>query len=177
MKLWAMSCGATQDRQTMEQSFDETWSTGEGNGKPPQYSCLENPMNSMKRHEDMTLKDEVPRPVGVNSSMQEIRFLGELLVASVWADRAAVVQTCERHGHCTTCSQRCACSVAQSCLTLCDLVNCSPPGSSVHGARILEWVAISCFRRSSWPRDRTQSPGFFTTEPPSLPVPFGLAPS
>ena len=78
-----MSCGATQDRQTMEQSFDETWSTGEGNGKPPQYSCLENPMNSMKRHEDMTLKDEVPRPVGVNSSMQEIRVLGELLVASV----------------------------------------------------------------------------------------------
>ena len=40
------------------------WSTGEGNGKPLQYSCLENPMNSMKRQKDMTLKDELPRSVG-----------------------------------------------------------------------------------------------------------------
>ena len=40
------------------------WSTGEGNGKPLQYSCLENPMNSMKRQKDMTLKDEIPRSVG-----------------------------------------------------------------------------------------------------------------
>ena len=39
------------------------WSTGEGNGKPPQYSCLENPMNSMKRQKDRTLKDELPRSV------------------------------------------------------------------------------------------------------------------
>ena len=49
--------------------------------------------------------------------------------------------------------------VAQSCPTLCDTVDCSPPGSSVHGilqARILEWVAISFSRGSSWPRDRTQ---------------------
>ena len=49
--------------------------------------------------------------------------------------------------------------VAQSCPTLCDPVNCSSPGSSVHGilqARILEWVAISFSRESSWPRDRTQ---------------------
>ena len=37
------------------------WSTGEGNGKPLQYSCLENPMNSMKRQNDRTLKDELPR--------------------------------------------------------------------------------------------------------------------
>ena len=40
------------------------WSTGEGNGKPLQYSCLENPMNSMKRQKDKTLKDELPRSVG-----------------------------------------------------------------------------------------------------------------
>ena len=49
--------------------------------------------------------------------------------------------------------------VAQSCLTLCDPMDCSPPGSSVHGilqARILEWVAISFWRRSSRPRDWTQ---------------------
>ena len=49
--------------------------------------------------------------------------------------------------------------VAQSCLTLCDPVDCSPPGSSVHGilqARILEWVVMLFFRWSSWPRNRTQ---------------------
>ena len=40
------------------------WSTGEGNGKPLQFSCLENPMNSMKRQKDRTLKDELPRSVG-----------------------------------------------------------------------------------------------------------------
>ena len=40
------------------------WSTGEGNGKPLQYSCLENPMNNMKRQNDRTLKDELPRSVG-----------------------------------------------------------------------------------------------------------------
>ena len=43
---------------------DRMWSTGEGNGKPLQYSCLENPMNSMKRQKDRTLKDELPRLVG-----------------------------------------------------------------------------------------------------------------
>ena len=64
MKLWAMSCRATQDRQVIVESSDKTWSTGEGNGKPLQYSCLENPMNSMKRQKDMTLKDELPRSVG-----------------------------------------------------------------------------------------------------------------
>ena len=48
----------------MVESSDKMWSTGEGNGKPLQYSCLENPMNSMKRHKDRTLKDELPRSVG-----------------------------------------------------------------------------------------------------------------
>ena len=42
----------------------KTWSTGEGNGKPLKYSCLENPMNSTKRQKDRTLKDELPRSVG-----------------------------------------------------------------------------------------------------------------
>ena len=40
------------------------WSTGEGNGKPLQYSCLENPMNSMKGQNDRILKEELPRSVG-----------------------------------------------------------------------------------------------------------------
>ena len=48
----------------MLESSDKTWSTGEGNGKQLQYSCLENPMNSMKRQKDRTLKDELPRSAG-----------------------------------------------------------------------------------------------------------------
>ena len=59
-----MPCGATQDRQVMVERSDRTWSTGEGNGKPLQYSCLEKPLNSMKRQKDMTLKDELPKSVG-----------------------------------------------------------------------------------------------------------------
>ena len=55
---------ATQDIRFMVESSDKTWSTGEENGKPLQYSCLENPMNSMKRQKDMTLNDELPRSVG-----------------------------------------------------------------------------------------------------------------
>ena len=47
------------------------WSTGEGNGKPLQYSCLENPMNSMKRQKDSTLKDELPRWVGAQYATGE----------------------------------------------------------------------------------------------------------
>ena len=45
------------------ESSDKMWSTGEGNGKPLQYSCLENPMNRMKRQKDRTLHDELPRSV------------------------------------------------------------------------------------------------------------------
>ena len=55
---------ATQDGQVMVESSDKTWSTGEGNGKPLQYSCLENLMNSMKRQNDRILKEELPRSVG-----------------------------------------------------------------------------------------------------------------
>ena len=48
----------------MVERTDRMWSTGEGNGKPLQYSCLENPMNSMKRQNGRTLKDEHPKSVG-----------------------------------------------------------------------------------------------------------------
>ena len=48
----------------MVESSNKIWSTREGNGKPLQYSCLENPMNSMKRQKDRTLKDELPRLIG-----------------------------------------------------------------------------------------------------------------
>ena len=59
-----MPCKATQDGWVMVESSDKTWSTGEENGKPLQYSCLENHMNCMKRQKDRTPKDELPRSVG-----------------------------------------------------------------------------------------------------------------
>ena len=59
-----MLCGATHEGRVMVEGSDRMWSTGEGNGKPLQYSCLENPKNSMKRQKDRTLKDELPRLVG-----------------------------------------------------------------------------------------------------------------
>ena len=55
----------------MVESSDKTWSTGEGNSKPLQYSCLENPMNIIKRQKDRTLKDELPGLVGTQYAMRE----------------------------------------------------------------------------------------------------------
>ena len=59
-----MPCRATQDGWVMVESSDKMWATGERNGKPLQYSCLENLMKSMKRQKDRTLKGELPRSVG-----------------------------------------------------------------------------------------------------------------
>ena len=59
-----MPCGATQDRRVIVERSERMWSTREGNGKPLQYSCLENPMNSMKRQNDRILKGELPRLIG-----------------------------------------------------------------------------------------------------------------
>ena len=59
-----MPCGATHDGQDMVERSERMWSTGEENSKPLQYSCLENPMNSMKRQNDRILKGELPRLVG-----------------------------------------------------------------------------------------------------------------
>ena len=55
----------------MVESSDKMWSTGEGNGKPLQHSCFENPLNSMKRQKDTTLKDEPPRSVGAQYATRE----------------------------------------------------------------------------------------------------------
>ena len=60
MKL-SHACGATQDRWVMVERSDTMWSTGEGKGKPLQYSCLENHMDSMKRQNDRILKKELPK--------------------------------------------------------------------------------------------------------------------
>ena len=59
-----MLCRATQDGRVLVESSDKMWFTGEGNGRPLQHSCLENPMNSMKRQKGRTLKDELARLVG-----------------------------------------------------------------------------------------------------------------
>ena len=59
-----MPSGTTQDGWVMVERSDRMWSTGEGNGKPLQNSCLEKPMNSMKRQHDRILKEELHRSVG-----------------------------------------------------------------------------------------------------------------
>ena len=66
-----MPCRATQDGWIMVGTSDRMWSTRDGNGKPLQYSCLENPMNSMKRQKEMTLKDELPRLVSAQYATGE----------------------------------------------------------------------------------------------------------
>ena len=66
-----MLCRATQDGRVMVESSDKTWSTGEGNGKPLQYFCLHNSMNSMKRQKDRTQKDELPRMVDAQYTIED----------------------------------------------------------------------------------------------------------
>ena len=60
--------GATQDGWVIVERSDRVWSTGEGNGKPLQYSCLENPMNSMKRQNDRILKEKLSRSLGAQNA-------------------------------------------------------------------------------------------------------------
>ena len=71
MKLCAMLCRATQDRRVMVERSDRMWSTGEANGKPLQYSFLENLMNSMKRQNDRILKEEFPASVGAQYATED----------------------------------------------------------------------------------------------------------
>ena len=69
-----MSCRATQDRWVMVKHSDKMWSPREGNGKPllkARYSCLEKPMNSMKRQKDRLLKEELPRSVGAQYATRD----------------------------------------------------------------------------------------------------------
>ena len=66
-----MPCGATQDSWVTVERSDRMWSIEEGNGKPLQYFCLENPMNSMRRQNDRILKEERPRSVGAQYAIGE----------------------------------------------------------------------------------------------------------
>ena len=65
------ACRATQDGRVIVERSDRMWSTGEGNGKPLQYSCLENPMNSMKRQNDRIPKEELPRSLGAQYATRD----------------------------------------------------------------------------------------------------------
>ena len=65
----SLGSGTPLLRSTQGFTSSRMWSTGEGNGKPFQYSCLENPMNSMKRQNDRILKEELPRSVGAQYAM------------------------------------------------------------------------------------------------------------
>ena len=71
MKLSIRPCRTTQDGWVTVESSDKTWSTGGGNARTFQYSCLENPMNSMKRQKDGTLKVELPSSVGAQYATGE----------------------------------------------------------------------------------------------------------
>ena len=117
-----MPCRATQDGQVMVDSSDKMRSTREGNGKPLQYSSLENPMNSMKRQKDSMLKDELPRLVGA-----------QYATGDQWRNYSRK-------------NEAAAAKSLQFCPTLCDPIDGSPPGSPIPGilqARTLEWVSIS----------------------------------
>ena len=103
----------------------------DGNGYPVQCSCLENPM-------DRRAWWATVHGVAKNQTRLTFSFFFCLKLSS-WYQYSEVL-------------------VAQLCLTLCDPMNCSPPGSSIHGilqARTLKWVAIPFSRGSSWPRDQT----------------------
>ena len=104
-------------------------SPGEGNGNPLRYSCLENPM------------DRRAWWATVHGITEESDMTEATSDAHMWGRVMWHVYMC-----------------VQLCLTLCDPMDCSPPGSSVSGifqARILEWVATSFSRESSLPRDQT----------------------
>ena len=63
--------GAIQDEWVMVERSDKMWSTGERNGKPLQYACLENPMSSMQRQKDMTMNDKLPRSADAQYGTEE----------------------------------------------------------------------------------------------------------
>ena len=65
------ACRATQEGWVMVERSDRMWSTAEGNGKPLQYSCHDNPMNSMKRQNDRIQKEELPRSAGTQYATKD----------------------------------------------------------------------------------------------------------
>ena len=106
MKLWAVPCRATQDGWVMVESSDKMWSTGEGNGKPLQYSCLENPMNSINSMVELGYhslhpwtfvgiyehcEKGPPHPTGISSLFQLERGSHGPLLSSVYLQSLLVL--------------------------------------------------------------------------------------
>ena len=104
------------------------------------------------------------RPLKLVAVWCDLSFVSLISFKNIWLFKAKAITLCSWVYN----TYRCVCvcarahvhahTRAQSCPTLCNPVDCSPPGSSVHGisqARILEWTAISSSRRNSWPKDRT----------------------
>ena len=137
----------------MVEGSDGMWSTGEWNGKPLQYSCLENPMNSMKRQKDRTVKDELPRSVGAqyaagdewrNNSRKNERMEPKQKQHPVVDGNGgrSKVQCCKEQYYIGTWNVRSMnqgkfssvkfIPVAQSCPTLCEPMNCRKPGLPVY---------------------------------------------
>ena len=122
-------------------------SIGEGNGTPLQYSCLENPRDGGAWWAVVS---------GVTQSRTRLKWLGSSRSSIAAMQIGASVSRFHLFYSYLTFDE-----VAQSCPTLYNPMDCSLPGSSVHRIfqeRILEWVAISFSRKSSWPRDRTHVP-------------------
>ena len=104
-----MLCRTTKDRRVTVESSDKMWSTGEGTGKPLQYSCLENPINNMKRQKYIIVKDEFPRSIGAqyatgnqwrtnSRKKEETEPKQQHLVVDVTGDRSKV--QCGKEQYC-----------------------------------------------------------------------------
>ena len=112
-------------------------SLGGGNGNQLQYPCLENPMGGRPWWITVHGVTKSQIRLSMHACMQRLN------------KETIFIYNIDVH----------SCSVTQSCPTLCDPMDCNPPGSSVHGisqARILEWGTISSSKESSWPSDQTQ---------------------
>ena len=146
-----MPCGATQDRQVMVERSDKMWSTGEGNSKPLQYSCLQNPMNNTKRQNDRILKEELPMLVSAqyatgdqwrNNSRKNEGMEPKQKQYQLWmwlviearpnAVNSNIAQESVMLDPWIKANSVQFNSVAQSCLTLCNPMNRSTPGLPVH---------------------------------------------
>ena len=137
------------------------WSTGEGNGKPLQYSCLENPMNGMKRQKDRTLKDELSRSgeqwrnnSRKNEEMepkqkqcQAVDVIGDKSKVRCFKEQYCIGTWNVKSTNQSKFSSLQFSSVTQSCPTLCDPMNCSMPGLPVHH-QLLEFTQIHVHRVS-----------------------------
>ena len=126
-------------------------SPGEGNGNPLQHSCLENPIDRGARSTTIHGVARVGHDLATKSASSPFHLAYVFRFSVCFCYFSSNFYQMQQKSFCIH-----ICARAQSCLTLCDSTNSSPPGFSVHEifqARILQWVAISFPRGSSRPRD------------------------